>query len=389
MSSNRVPRHTVPVQYEPSVDAKRHLNPPSAGPFKVQIIRCDEICEEIHRFWVGLHRTDKQLQSPNFHPHFAKAVSRVRDDVEIAVFRTSGGHLAGIFPYQRLREFDAEPIGGRMNDYHGILLAPGIEVDLETLLHKLRIKRFSFHALSANQNLFEDYRFDVLPSYSIDVSEGYTRYMDLAKRKSRTLRRLPQKIRALQRDHGPLKFVFDCDLATVFDKLIELKSNKYVKSNTFDIFSVDWAVKLLRQIYQCRDAEFRGILSALWAGNSLAAAHFGMVAGNVLQYWFPVYDPTFSKYSPGLQLMVKTLQNASEEGIDTIDLSYGQSKFKSLFANQQHNVLLGQVRFNPLTYRIAKHKYGVRKALKDMPLKRPAKLVLRKIFPGFGRWHFK
>ena len=51
---------------------------------------------------------------------------------------------------------------------------------------------------------------------------------------------------------------------------------------------------LLRRLFDTRSSDFGGMLSAVYAGPHLVAAHFGLRAGPVLHWWFPVYDPNFS-----------------------------------------------------------------------------------------------
>ena len=357
--------------------------------FTVQVIDCDRLDEELLQFWVGLHQNESQYSSPNFHPDFTKAVAKVRDDVRIGVIRHANGQLAGVFPFQKLSEHTADTVGGRMNDYHGVMHAPEVRIDLDSLLLKLGIKTFAFHAVSANKERFEDYQFVALPSFCIDLSDGCENYMNWAKGNSQTVKRMPQKIRAIARDHGSLRFEFDCQQSDVLEKVILMKRQKYNRTNTFDILSVEWAANLLREIHQVRNSDFRSLMSVLWAGDSIVAAHFGMISGEVLQYWFPVFDYRFSKYSPGIQLMMNTISQSCKTGISRIDLSYGQSKFKEMFANQDEEVLFGKVSINRLAFQVAKQRYLMRMRLKKLPLKEPAKYLLRKVFPGYGRWHFK
>ena len=196
-------------------------------------------------------------------------------------------------------------------------------------------------------------------------------------------------IRDRSRDFGQVRYEHYCDRSEVLEKLIELKREKFSRTNTFDILSVDWASNLLREMFKFQDDSFRGILSVLWANESMVGAHFGMISGDVMQYWFPVFDKRYAKYSPGLQLLSNTIRCACDEGIKRIDLSYGHSKFKEMFANEQETVQLGLVNFNPLAFQIAKQRYHLRYKLKSIPLKTQIKYFLRKVYPQYGSWHFK
>ena len=390
MSSNSNSLSSFQLEDSQSMIAEQQ--PKSVGnsrSFEIDLVPVSEIGGELERFWMELHESDLQLRSPNYHPDFTRAVAAVRDDVKVAVMRSRKGTILGILPFQQLTDQLADPVGGRMNDYHGMLLAPGVNFDIGTLLHRIEIRRFEFHSVSANREQFERYQFVTLPSYSVDLSEGRDHYLNWARKNSKTLSRLPQKVRALERDHGPVRFEYDCDSAEVLEKLIQLKRDKYVRTNTFDILSVDWAANLLRKIHHFKKHDFRGILSVMWAQDAVVAAHFGMIAGDVMQYWFPVFDNRYSKYSPGLQLMMNCIRCASGSGIERIDLSYGHSKFKVLFANEEEDVLYGQVNFDPIRFQVAKQRYRLRMKLKELPFIEQAKFLLRKVYPGYGRWHFK
>lgn len=87
--------------------------------------------------------------------------------------------------------------------------------------------------------------------------------------------------------------------------------------------------------------------------------------------------------------MMNTVASSCKMGIQKIDLSYGHSNFKEMFANYDEEVLFGNVNFNGLAFQIAKQRYLIRMKLKQIPLKEPAKFLLRKVFPGYGSWHFK
>ena len=359
------------------------------GSMNVETMPFEQLDQDALRFWLNSHQHDSQYRSPNFHPKFTEAVSRVRNDVCVAVIRNGAGNLTGVFPYQRWGEGCADPVGGRMNDYHGILTAPEARIELGSLFLRLGISKFGFHAVSVNKSQFSNYQFSGCRSFGVNLTGEFQPYINWVTGRSQTIRRLPQKIRALHRDHGPVRFEFDCGDSCVLEKLIQLKRDKYVRTNTFDILSVDWAANLLRQINRYCRSDFRGILSVLWAGEKIVAAHFGMIANHVLQYWFPAFDAQYSKYSPGLQLMVKTIEHACDFGISRIDLSYGQSKFKDMFANDEEEVLFGKVIFNPVAFQVARQRYRLRMRLRDLPFKDPAKYLLRKVFPEYGRWHFK
>ncbi|MEM9412771.1 MAG: GNAT family N-acetyltransferase [Planctomycetota bacterium] len=355
-------------------------------------LRCcslNELPRETEEFWLRMHRQDPRFDSPYYHPEFVRAVAAVRDDVEIAVFENESNQTVAVFPLQRISEHVADPIGGRMNDYHGLIAAQDTIIDIPNIMDRLNLQRFRFHALSQNFPGFDSYTFEKLPSYFVDIGDGFDEYQHWLNRHSSTIKRLPQKIRSLARNVGPVKFEFETFNANVVEQMIELKRKKYQKTKTFDILSVDWAANLLREIAKMNGEKFRGITSALWAGEKLIAAHVGMISDHILHYWFPSFDPHFNKYSPGLQLMLNTIKSAAKADIKRIDMSYGQSEFKDKFCNGSNYVNFGVVDNNRLRFEFLNARYQVRKKLKEIPFKQPVKTALRMVFPNFGGWNFK
>ena len=173
------------------------------------------------------------------------------------------------------------------------------------------------------------------------------------------------------------------------EELIEMKRQKYQRTRTFDILSVDWAADLLRELLQVRVPGFQGLLSTLHAGDKLVAVHFGMLTNSILHYWFPVYDPTFSRYSPGTELMLRCAEAATERGVKKLDLGYGDDPYKLKFSNGIEPVVCGKFTTGRLAFLMARKRYKIRNQLKKIPMKPLAKTMLRTVFPGFGGWNYK
>lgn len=347
----------------------------------------DLTAEELS-LWKWFHKSQPELASPYYHPEFTAAVDEVRSDVEVAVVRNARSEIVGFFPFQRHGEC-ALPIGGRLNDFHGLVGFPKAELDIAAVFRALGLKSFKFHALVDRDATFRRHSFRTLKSYFIDMPQGYEEYHAWACKNSSTIKRQPQKTRALERKFGPLSFEFNCQDPEILERLIEMKSAKYQRTNTFDILSVDWASNVLRSISKRSFKSFGGHLSVVRAGDELVAVHFGMINKDILHYWFPVYDPRFSKYSPGTILMLNSCEAAAAQGITRVDLSYGDDPYKFKFSNAASNVYSGYMTFNPLKQILQRGRFETRLLLKKIPLKPQAKALLRSVYPGFGGWNFR
>lgn len=343
---------------------------------------------KVRRLWNIWHRNLAQCDSPYYHPEFTRVVSRVRNDVRIAVFRDAQGTPLGLLPFQSSGPRDAAPIGGRLNDFHGIVTPYDVEFDINAFLREAGVRSFGFHAANWKQPQFRDNSFAALASHEIDLSEGAAAWHHWAHSRSSTLRRQAQKTRALQRHIGPVRFVFDSDREDNLERLIELKRQRYQASNTFDILGVPWCQQLVRELFQNRTRGFRPVLSELWAGRQLIAVHFGMSSDRVMHYWFPVYNPTFGRYSPGTLMLLKTIETVGDQ-VRRIDLSYGDDAYKFKFSNARSTVAYGLVTTQPWLRPIMKTRYRLRQKSKQILRVKWIKRTLRTMLPTYGAWHYR
>ncbi len=361
-----------------------------ARPLDLTVLRAAEIDAATQAKWHQWQHTNKRLVSGYFHPDFYHAVANVRDDLELAVFH-SAGTIQALLPFQRVSQHVAHPAGGMMNDFHGIVSGTGCEIDWGSLLRQARLKKFQFHAWSTSDLLEAPLScvYETLDSPWIDLSRGWTEYESWLLAHSSTLRRQPQKTRRLQRELGPLRLEMDVRDAGVLEQLIQWKREKFQRTRTFDLLSLDWTANLLREVFQMRGQRFRGLLSALWAGDQMVAAHFGFVCGNNLHYWFPAHSYEHRIYSPGTLLLHEIIRHAGEQNIERIDLGYGPSDLKDRFANRAGSVASGCLGLHRLSRQVDRRRYQLRQLVKQTPFKESIKSVFRPLFPSFGRRAFR
>ncbi|WP_157665262.1 GNAT family N-acetyltransferase [Mariniblastus fucicola] len=376
-----------------SIEAAQTESPVAARPIvrtqpcNIQIVRPQSLSGAILEDWNRIRRSNTVFNSPYFDVEFTKAVGRVRDDVRIAIAETDG-NIVGILPFQENTPGHAVPVGGLLNDWHGIMGKQDPQT-LELMLKAAKLDSFKFHAIDASNDSLAKYYFREFKSHYADLSDGWEAYRRWARKNSSTIKRQGQKTRGLGREVGEVRFEFESEDPLLLERLIELKRTRYTNSNTFDILGVRWASDLLREIHRVRQPNFRGILSVLWAGDELVGAHFGMLTNDILHYWFPVYDPRFHKYSPGTEMLMQSAEHACELGARKLDLGYGDDAYKFKFCNASEPVAFGMANFNPLSRAIARRQYTFRNHLKQIPMKPLVKRILRRLYPRFGGWNFR
>lgn len=384
----------VPIHLSAStaqVDSGSHTIGRSTANVYTRTIRAEELEGQLAARWEELRSANQRLTSPYFDVEFTRAVAKVRDDVRISLLIDQETEdVVGFLPYQQVSPIHGEPVGGRLNDWHGLITEetqPAAR--FKQVLSEAGLRSFGIHAATNYDASYEPYIFEAMKTYHLDLSDGWNAYRKWIRKHSSTVKRQGQKTRGLEREVGPISFEFDCPNATVLEELIDLKRAKYQRTKTFDILSVEWAANLLREIFQIQKPQFKGLLSVLRAGDKLIAVHFGMLTGDTLHYWFPTFDNQYSRYSPGTELLMQVAEEASRRGIKKVDLGYGDDPYKLKFSNGFGETCCGRINFSRIGFHAAKQRYIIRKKLKGIPMKPLAKKLLRGVFPGFGQWNFK
>lgn len=104
-----------------------------------------------------------------------------------------------------------------------------------------------------------------------------------------------------------------------------------------------WAGGALERVLCTQSPRFGGMLSVLYAGDKVVAAHFGMRSRKVWHYWWPAYNPDFARYSPGVGLLLEMARSARPLGVETIDLGKGGQPYKQRLKNASVSLAEGTV----------------------------------------------
>ena len=80
-------------------------------------------------------------------------------------------------------------------------------------------------------------------------------------------------------------------------------------------------------------------MSCLELDGKIAGMYYDFIYKNRIYYYQAGFDPSFSKYSPGLVLRAYVIKRAIEEGVDEIDLLKGSYQFKDAWANRSRSTV--------------------------------------------------
>lgn len=281
---------------------------------------------EIDR-WTALRAAAGGPRNPFLSAEFAREVGAVRPAARVAVLEDAG-RVVGFFAHERDGRV-ARPMGSGLADAEGLVRAPDAAVDARELLRGCGLVGWDFDCLTDGHLPPGAYRTRREVSPVIDLAEGYDPYLERLRERSRKwLTSTFRKQRKLEREVGPLRFVYSTDDPAVLRALMGWKSAQYAAMGEWDRFADPRIVSLAEGIVRAQAPECTGVLSALYAGDDLVAAHLGPASGTVLSWWFPGYDAGFGRYSPGILLLFHLAEQAARRGVVSLDLGRGRHDYK-------------------------------------------------------------
>jgi CelD/BcsL family acetyltransferase involved in cellulose biosynthesis len=313
----------------------------------IQVLRPDELSNVDRAAWTSMQAKAHldgmpQLANPFLSPEFTLAVGRCRHDVRVAVIRASGAADAepvAFFPFQRTAFGVGRAVGLGVSDCQGIVHRPGFTWDARELLRACDLVVWEFDHLTEGQEPFATGATGSYASPVIDVDQGYDVFLaGLRARAPGFTRSTLAKERKLGRDVGAVRYVHDERDPRILRTLMAWKSAQYRRTGRSDRFTRRWIVDLVERLFRSRSDSFAGLLSVLYAGDRPVAAHFGPRSHRVLASWFPVYDPAFAKFSPGLVLHLRMAEGAAAEGMAHLDLGRGEKKYKNSLKTRELTV---------------------------------------------------
>ena len=309
---------------------------------RVTVVRPDALGKAELDTWREFQRVQADLASPFLSPEFTVAVARIRSGTRVGVME-DGRDVVGFFPFERRRLGYGLPVAPGLNECQAVVHAPGLEWDARELIRGCGLVLWEYDNLLDGQRPFESFALFRQPSPVMDLSEGFEAYLAERRRRSSRIRDLPRRRRRLEREVGPVRFVFDAQDPEALQTLMTWKSAQYRRTGRADRFAWPWVVALLQSMLESRAASCAGRLSLLYAGEALVAGHFGLSSEGVIPTWFPAYDTRFSRYSPGLLLHVGMAEAAADAGITTIDMGRGAKDYKEELKSRDIVVAEGRV----------------------------------------------
>lgn len=325
-----------------------------AETLQVEIMSAEAMDAAAIALWRDWTTTNPALTSPYFRWDYTQIAARVCPGAAVAVFRR-GGRIVGFFPHQK-RGGSVQPLGAPMNDYHGVIAAEGETITLEQVAHLLHARRLNVPGWigAAETGQARETVQVAMPDAGFDAwyAERRVTFGKYFKDKERARR-------SLEAELGPVRVERGLRDPALLDQLIDLKAAQYRRSGLHDIFTCGWTRDLLHALMADPRPDFGASMAAMHAGDKLVAIEFSLHAGRHYHFWFPVYEPSLARCSPGILLSMDTMRLASAEGFRVFDFGFEGESYKKYFVNARQTVREAVVMRPGLTQALGDAAVGV------------------------------
>ena len=299
----------------------------------VEIVKAEALDAAAVALWRAWSTTNPALSSPYFRWDYTEIAARVCPGAAVAVFRRAG-QIVGFFPHQR-RGGSVQPLGAPMNDYHGVIAPVGSDITLEDVARLVKGRRLNVPGwIGAGETGEERGTVQVeLPAGGYDgwYAERRQTYGKYFKDKERARRSLAAEL-------GETQVLHNVRDPLLLDHLIDLKAAQYRRSGLHDIFACGWTRDLLHALMMDQRPDFGASLAVMTAGDKRVAIEFSLHAGDHYHFWFPAYEPTLARCSPGILLSMDTMRLAGAEGVRVFDFGFEGETYKKYFVNARRTV---------------------------------------------------
>jgi CelD/BcsL family acetyltransferase involved in cellulose biosynthesis len=294
---------------------------------RIEVLTANKLSGSDWAFWRECHRRNPVLDSPYFHPQFVRELLNIGRTVSVAVVSTAG-RTAALFPFEQRRAV-GRPAGWPMCDFQSPIGIGSVQFEPAEFMRETGLRAYVFDHILVACREFRPFFERVVPSPFMEVAGGLECYKSrLTERNTLILRDTLRRMRKATRELGPLRLEFLSTDEALLEQLIAWKREQYESSGAADFLGQGEPRAYLFNLLKLHDAEFRGALSGLWAGERLLAVHMGMMARGILHWWFPAYDRNFAKFAPGRLMLAKLAEEANVHGLTRVDLGKGEYRYK-------------------------------------------------------------
>jgi len=186
-------------------------------------------------------------------------------------------------------------------------------------------------------------------SYAVRLSGTWKSYYSV--RLDASARHDSRRRRKRLSELGRLRFLVAqerTDILRLVERMIEQKRQRYRETGVQDQFVDPAHADFYRTL--ALDLVPKGIvhLSALMLDDRILAAHWGAIHGKRFYHLMPSYESQWRKYSPGRLLLEDLLKWCYESGLEVLDFTGGEEKYKQDWSNEKMRLFCY---FKPITWK--------------------------------------
>jgi len=308
----------------------------------VRVLRFADLTPGDLACWDAWQRAEPELDSPCFRPEFTAIASEVLGNVEVALVRV-GDQLQAIFPFHRSSWKVAQPVIRGMNDFHGLIKPAGVQIDMPQLLQDCGLVAADFHSVPVSQTDIVQPDWLRHPSHYLNLAGGFADYCQRRKwAGSETVEKTLRKIRRFAREQNS-RFELRAEPEMLLLMLMQWKNHHHADLGVLTPIQSPRSESLLKRYLEANSERFEAFVSVLWGNELPAAIAYVLRSGPTAHCWFVGYDERFSKWSPGISLLLQVGQALADEGVTRFHLGKGNERFKSSLADGQVTVAEGML----------------------------------------------
>lgn len=289
--------------------------------------------------WRAITASVPAFGNPLLGPDFAMAVGAVRPDARVAIYR-DGDRILGFLPHHRRPGGMARPLGAPLSDYHGLIAGPDAGLTGAQALTLAGLSAYRFTGLVDPHNAFVGLSTGESTGYAINLTQPPADYIEALRAASakrfKNWRRLESK---LDREIGPVRIEASDDPA-VYQQIMAWKREQLIRTGVADFLRPAWTRQLLDGLSAARGG-LRGLTLIMWAGDTIAAGHFGIAADGWYHPWVASTNPELGDYSPGQTFLMKAIAAMPALGLTTYDLGPSHDHYKRHYASPGQTVREG------------------------------------------------
>lgn len=303
---------------------------------RIDVMPISELSEEMKRRWLEIQISNPNLAGPCFHPDLFFTVGKFCPDVHIALIYDKI-ELTGFFPFLKDQKLSiAQPID--FCDYQAIIGPLSHHWDMNKILKEARLRSWNFNSLVDFADIkSRNSRLERGRSMRVDLSGGCEKYFFTKNQEKVNFSSLAGKKRQIEANFGALRFVPTCNDPQVLHSLLSWKTLQHNRDEAW----TKLATGLLENFCFSNQRSLDGILSALYAGNDLLAAFFGIRYQGILHGLICGFNLDFQKFSPGMILWHDIISQHKQLRYHILDFGPGEERYKHDFSNSSLPVIQG------------------------------------------------